>query len=163
MYPQNTTSPRGLYAKVIKTTDGSGITSGVAAYHVQGTTRAAGGGTLTHIANGLWRYLPTQAEGDYTSFAVEFYHADAIAGGPVVAVVTGSLEAIADECHSRGMQHVEDAADPYSEATATMAILNAGVTGGVRTIRKSDGTPMRVQSVTSDAEATPATGVGGLT
>ena len=92
MYPRNEAIPPPLKAKVVKANDGSGITTGVAAYHVTGTTRAAGLGVLTHIANGQWSYAPTQAETDYTEFSVEFYHADAVAGGPVVDVVTAAIE-----------------------------------------------------------------------
>lgn len=88
MYPKNAASPPPLYATVVSAADGSPITADVAAYHVQGTTRGAGGGTLTHVANGKWAYTPTQAETDYAAFAIEFYHADAVGDGPVVVVVT---------------------------------------------------------------------------
>jgi len=90
MYKKNDPSPKPIKAKVVKASDGSGITSGVTAYHITGTSRTTGSGSLTHIANGLWSYTPTQSETNYNEFAIEFYHADAVARGPIVQVFTSS-------------------------------------------------------------------------
>jgi calcineurin-like phosphoesterase family protein len=90
MYKKNDPSPKPIKAKVVQASDGSGITSGVTAYHITGTSRTTGSGSLTHIANGLWSYTPTQSETNYNEFAIEFYHADAVAGGPIVQVFTSS-------------------------------------------------------------------------
>lgn len=86
MYPKNAASPPSIKAKVIDA-DGNLITSGVVAYHLAGTTRTAGAGTLTYVS-GTWDYEPTQGETNYDEFAVEYYHASAIGGGPIVHVVT---------------------------------------------------------------------------
>ncbi len=89
MYEKNNSSPASVYAKVVKATDGSAITSGVVAFHIRAGTRQAVAGTAaTHIANGVWRYTPTQAESNYDAFAIEFYHAEAVAGGPLVEIFT---------------------------------------------------------------------------
>ena len=90
MYKKNDTSPKPIKAKVVSATDGSAITTGVAAYHITGSTRTAGGGTLTHVANGLWTYTPTQTETNYDEFAIEFYHTSAVSSGPIVQVFTSS-------------------------------------------------------------------------
>ena len=94
---KNTASPHAIYAKVVNATDGAPITTGVVAFHVQGTTRAAvGGDVAAHIANGLWTYTPTQPETNYATFAIEFYHADAVGDGPLVQVVTDTAKALLD-------------------------------------------------------------------
>lgn len=87
-YLKNNASPLPVKAKVTNATTGAPITSGVAAYHITGVTRAAGGGTLAHIASGDWNYIPTQAETNYDEFAIEFYHADAVCEGSIVQVLT---------------------------------------------------------------------------
>jgi hypothetical protein len=94
---KNTASPHAIYAKVVNATDGAPITTGVVAFHVQASTRAAVAGTAAaHIANGLWGYTPTQAETNYDTFAVEFYHTDAVGDGPCVQVVTEVTKALLD-------------------------------------------------------------------
>ena len=90
MYLKNDTSPKPIYAILVNASDGAPITSGVTAYHIQGTTRTAGAGTLTHIANGRWAYTPTQAETNYDAFAIDFYHDDAVGKGALVEVVTAN-------------------------------------------------------------------------
>ena len=91
MQPRNASTPRPVYAKVKAAADLTAITADVVAFHIQGSTRAAVGGTAAaHIANGLWVYTPTQGETNYTKFAVEFYHIDAEGLGPVVEVLTVS-------------------------------------------------------------------------
>lgn len=94
-YLRNDSTPLPIKAKAIKASDGSAITTGVTAYHITGVTRTAGAGTLTHIANGLWSYTPTQGETNYEEFSIEFYHVDAVGSGPVVQIFT-SLR-VADE------------------------------------------------------------------
>ena len=84
---------------MVDATDGSAITAGVVAFHITGTTRAAvTGDVAAHVAgsSGVWTYTPTTAETDYDEFAIEFYHADAVAGGPMVQVVTSELEEMFD-------------------------------------------------------------------
>lgn len=89
MYLKNWATPAPVYAKVVNAADGEPITTGVVAYHVTGSTRSTVAGTAAiHVANGLWAYTPTQAETNYSQFAIEFYHADAVADGPIVEVVT---------------------------------------------------------------------------
>lgn len=90
MYLKNDSSPKPIYAILVNASDGAPITSGVTAYHIQGTTRTAGAGTLTHIANGRWAYVPTQAETNYDAFAIDFYHASAVGQGALVEVVTAT-------------------------------------------------------------------------
>jgi len=89
MYLKNASSPQPIFAKVVKASDGSAITSGVTCYHIASDgTRTTADNSPSHVANGLWRYLPSQAETNYDAFAIEFYHADAVAGGPIVEVLT---------------------------------------------------------------------------
>jgi len=93
MYPKNTATPRPLYAKVANALDGAPITTGVVAYHIHGDDRnPVDGDPAEHIANGLWIYTPTRAEGNYDAFSIEFYHTDAIGHGPIVRVLTGPEE-----------------------------------------------------------------------
>jgi len=98
VYPKNTASPRAIYAKVVNASDGAPITSSVAAYHVEGTTRTSGDNSASHVANGLWAYTPSQAETNYDAFAIEFYHADAVGDGPIVEVVTETTKTLLDSC-----------------------------------------------------------------
>lgn len=88
-YPKNSASPPELHAKVVSAADGSAITSAVAAYVTpHGGSRGAGSGTLAHEGNGIWSYVPTQAETNYDAFSVEFAHASAVGGGPLVHIIT---------------------------------------------------------------------------
>jgi len=87
-YKQNASSPEPISAKVVNSTDGAPITSGVVAYHIQGTTRTLGAGVLTYVTNGYWSYVPTQAETNYASFSIEFYHISAVSSGPQVTIYT---------------------------------------------------------------------------
>lgn len=98
MYPKNAATPRPIYAKVTNASDGSPITSGVVAYHIQASTRAAVAGTAAAAigTSGLWVYTPTTAETNYDAFAIEFYHADAVCDGPVVEVITEVTKALLD-------------------------------------------------------------------
>lgn len=44
------------------TADGTAVTSSASVTVVKDGTSSAGGGTLTHVSNGVWTYGPTQAE-----------------------------------------------------------------------------------------------------
>lgn len=88
-YPRNAASPPPLFATVVKASDGTAITSGVAAKYSTGAgSQAAGGGTCQHEGNGQWSYTPTQGETNVTAFGTQFYHADAVGSGPTISVVT---------------------------------------------------------------------------
>lgn len=96
-YPRNSPNPPPLSATVVSSSDGSPITSGVAAkYAAAGAAQGAGSGTATHQGNGQWSYLPTQAETAAAGFAIQFYHASAVGTGPTVSVVT-EAEKVTDE------------------------------------------------------------------
>jgi hypothetical protein len=71
----------------------------VTCYHVTaaGVRTAADNDPPGHVANGLWRYGPSQTETNETTFDIEFYHVDAVAGGPVVHVVTAGLALFATQ------------------------------------------------------------------
>lgn len=123
MYLKNDSSPNAIYAILVNASDGAPITSGVTAYHIQGTTRTAGAGTLTHIANGRWAYTPTQAETNYDAFAIDFYHDDAVGKGALVEVVTANqgLAIIADAVW-------DEAQSGHTTAGTFGAYLNAAIT-----------------------------------
>lgn len=90
-YPRNAASPPPLFATVVKASDGTAITSAVAAKYSTGAgSQAAGGGTCQHEGNGQWSYTPTQAETNVIGFGVQFYHADAVGLGPTISVVTSA-------------------------------------------------------------------------
>jgi hypothetical protein len=50
--------------------DGAAVTSGAAISTRIGGTTAPGGGTLAHVASGVWEYTPTQAETDTPIFGL---------------------------------------------------------------------------------------------
>lgn len=127
MYAKNAASPAPIYATVVDN-DGAPITADVVVYHIQGTERVAGAGTPTHVANGKWAYVPTQAETNYDAFAVEFYHTDAVGCGPIVEVAT-----------DRGIAFAES--DEVTDAVAALA--------GV------DGDTLKTLSDQLDAATTP--------
>ena len=94
MYPRNSANPPSIAATVVKASDNSAITSGVAVkYRAAGSTaQGEGGGTLVHNGSGEWRYIPTQAETDVISFSIKFYHADAVGLGPTVNTITDTFD-----------------------------------------------------------------------
>ncbi len=87
MYPRNAASPPRLaIGAVVKISDGAVQTSGVSIkVRPEGGSASAGGGT-TAYEEGIVLYTPTQAETNYTAFAVIAYKADCV---PIsLAVVT---------------------------------------------------------------------------
>ena len=92
-YKKNDASPVPLFAKVVNASTGAPITSGVTAKHyaADGTQTTGDNSPPDHEGGGEWRYTPSQAETNETTFAVEFYHADAVGDGPSVQVVTDVL------------------------------------------------------------------------
>ena len=89
MYKKNDSSPKPLFACVISASTGDPITSGVACKHYQADgTETECDNSEDHEGNGTWRYVPSQAETNETTFAVKFYHADAVGDGPLVQVIT---------------------------------------------------------------------------
>ena len=67
-------------AQLISSTDGSEVTSGTTTVYVlgDGGTQATGTGTITHEGHGLWSYIPTQAETNYSHVAYTFTNSSAI-------------------------------------------------------------------------------------
>lgn len=120
MYTKNAAYPPTIFARVVNKLSGEGITSGVTTYHIQDdSTRTATTNSAVHVSGGLWRLTPVQAESDYNEFAIEFYHADAVGGGPVVSIVTTT--------------HVAQSGDTFAELPARFSNLyiEDSVLGGV--------------------------------
>jgi len=67
-------------AQLIASADGSNVTTGTTTVYVlgDGGTQGAGSGTVTHEGNGLWSYVPTQAETNYDHVAFTFTNSSAI-------------------------------------------------------------------------------------
>lgn len=72
MYPRNAASPERIaIGAVVQISDGAVQTSGCTiTVRGQGGAEATGGGTTAYGASGIVYYTPTQAETDFTSFAV---------------------------------------------------------------------------------------------
>ncbi len=79
MFRTNVAS-QAVFAQMNSRTDGSPLTSSVSANVTTGAagSQGAGAGTLTHMGNGQWRYVPTQAETNDPVFAVQFTHASGV-------------------------------------------------------------------------------------
>lgn len=78
MFLKNTAS-QYIHAQMNSRTDGSPLTTGVViAVKVDGGSQNSGGGTLTHIANGLWQYALTQAESNGEIISFQFTHSTGI-------------------------------------------------------------------------------------
>lgn len=70
-----------VHAQLNKRSDGTPYTGlGVSVDYIGDAGGiVAGGGTLTHLDNGLWEYLPTQAETNFQHVTFRFTHADIVA------------------------------------------------------------------------------------
>lgn len=92
MYPRNAVSPpRISIGAVVQISDGAVQTSGVAVKVIpQGGSEASGAGTVAYSADGVVLYTPTQAETDYTAFALVASKAGCIPA--TVTVVTSASE-----------------------------------------------------------------------
>jgi len=77
----------------------------------------------------------------------------------VGAVAVLAARAFADELLARGVDNVEDLADPDSLTALVLATLESSVAGSVWTIRKTDGSTFATRTVTTDPDAEPITGV----
>lgn len=92
MYPRNATSPpRIAVGAVVQISDGAVQTSGASATVTpEGGSETAAEGTLACLAtSGVWTYIPTQAETNYTAFVVTVYKAGCIPA--TVTVVTTAV------------------------------------------------------------------------
>lgn len=67
-------------AQLVALADGTDVTSGTTTVYVTGDngTQTAGSGTVTHKGNGLWNYVPTQAETNYQHVVFTFKNTLAI-------------------------------------------------------------------------------------
>lgn len=136
MYPRNSSSPPGLFVLLVEADTGDPIEDSVSVEVVQsGGDPASGGGTLSHEGDGLWQYIPTQAETDAPSFCVFFKHADAWAGGKQVTVVTSTVSDVIEQIRS---VLLDDAA-VTTNGTDTIITLDSGIEvtidiGGNRTV-----------------------------
>ena len=89
MYPKNAASPpRIAVGSIYLIADGSKVVADAAVVvRAEGGAEGAGGGTLVVGAtSGIWYYTPTQAETNYTAFAVTVYKASCTTA--TVTVVT---------------------------------------------------------------------------
>jgi hypothetical protein len=89
MLRRNTAS-QVIYLPALQlTADGTAVTSGAALTVAKDGTEAAAAGSLTHSANGVWKYAPTQAETDAAIVALILTYSGAT---PVVLnlVTTGA-------------------------------------------------------------------------
>ena len=93
MYPRNASSPpRIAVGPVVQISDGAVQTSGCSVVvRAEGGSEKAGGGTVSYGASsGFVYYTPTQAETNYTAFAVVAYKSDCIPAGVTVVTTASS-------------------------------------------------------------------------
>lgn len=130
MYPRNAATPPKLaIGPVVQISDGAVQTGGVSVVVCpEGGTESAGGGTVTYgDSSGIVYYAPTQAETNYTAFAVAAYKAGCIPAS--VTVVTTA-------CATAG--HVVPAddsitAEKFDESTAfPLKLADTGATAVAR-------------------------------
>lgn len=122
MYKKNDASPKPLFALVVNASNGAPITAGVACKHYQADgTETECDNSEDHEGNGTWRYVPSQTETNETTFAVKFYHADAVGDGPLVQVITTQLDP--DDTVRMGMTALPNAA---ADAAGGLSISDAG-------------------------------------
>jgi hypothetical protein len=77
-------------------TDGSPLTSSVSINVDNSGGYASGGGTLSHLGNGFWKYTFTQAETNYNAWGFQFTHASGVnIGGTIVATAADPTDATA--------------------------------------------------------------------
>jgi hypothetical protein len=77
-------------AQLTSKTDGSAVTTGTTNIFVtkDGGTQTAGLGTITHKGNGLWEYLPTQAETNADYIVFTFSNTSAVIASPQVYTIS---------------------------------------------------------------------------
>jgi len=93
MYPRNASSPpRIAVGPVVQISDGAVQTSGCSVVvRAEGGSETAGGGTVSYGASsGFVYYTPTQAETNYTAFAVVAYKSGCIPAGVTVVTTASS-------------------------------------------------------------------------
>jgi hypothetical protein len=76
-----------------------------------------------------------------------------------VSLTTSEYTTIADTILERSMSNVEDTATEYTLCSLILAGLNSNVAGTTRYIKKTTGGAFVSQTVTTDASASPITGV----
>lgn len=96
------------------------------------------------------------------AFASGAITADAVATDALgqLEIAAGAATEIADAVLSRAVSNVEDSADGHSLCTVILAMLESSTSGGVWTIKKTDGaTTFATKTLATDADAAPITGV----
>jgi hypothetical protein len=95
MFRKNIAS-QAVYAQMNSRTDGSPLTSSVSINVDNSGGYASGGGTLSHLGNGFWKYTFTQAETNYNAWGFQFTHASGVnIGGTIVATAADPTDATA--------------------------------------------------------------------
>jgi hypothetical protein len=92
MYKRNDPHPEPILSKLFRISDGSPIEDGVTVRITTPTETKPGEGTLQHLGDGKWIYVPTQAETNHPWFAVEFVHDEAVGKGTLVQVWTTPVD-----------------------------------------------------------------------
>ena len=125
MFPKNSASPpRISIGAVVQISDGAVQTTGASVTVTpEGGAEGAGGGTLACLGtSGIWTYVPTQAETNYSAFVVSVYKTGCI---PASVTVVTTLSATAGQVVAADTQKV----DLNTIKTQTVT-AGAGVTVG---------------------------------
>ena len=94
MFRKNVAS-QNVYAQMNARADGAPLTTSVGINVDNGTTYGAGGGTLSHLGSGLWRYTFTQAETNYGIIGYQFTHASGVnLGGTIVTTAADPTDTV---------------------------------------------------------------------
>jgi hypothetical protein len=106
-----------IYAVLVNRTTGEDITSS-ATIHINGSS---GGGSLAHVAGGLWSYTLTQAETNHDSFGYRFGHASGVSVGGTILTVDYPRNAIPNAAAgSADGLSTHTAADVWAAGTRTL-------------------------------------------
>lgn len=85
---QKNQASQTIFATLVNATTGAAITSGATVFVAgDSSSQSSGAGTLTHIGNGQWSYVPTQAETNVNMFGYSFAGTNVVPVGGTIPTV----------------------------------------------------------------------------
>lgn len=148
--------------------DGTEVTSGAAVkWSKDGGATAAGGGTLSHVGEGAWNYVPTQAETNCTAFQATLTKTGAVSrsvGGftrlatPAVNVtqVGGQTASATGAVDFDDLGTAAGGAARYAGRCEVSVKSTAGLAAQVSVWLEADGVKVALSGSSPDASATVA-------
>lgn len=148
-----------ITAQLTNRTTGQPVTTGTVTVYIliDAGVLTLGTGTIAHEGEGLWSYVPTQAETNGDQLSFQFRHTDAVYTAPQLFTVPTPAD-IADAFLGRNISGGSNTGRLVKQALHFLR-NKWSISGGTLTVTDTDDvTESWTAQVTTDASASPVTG-----